>query len=283
MKRPAILLLPALFLVRAVAGPTASGPAPDYAQIGALDQGAGRAVIEQFREAGLPGAYYFEFDLHLLPRRGEERVVPGRLWATREEPGPRLRLVLDPGGPNERRWLVQGGARPAAWRAVGPAFAPQAADLFDPLWDGSAITPFDLQMSFLYWPDETLVGVNRIGGRPADNFLFRPPAAFASRHPAIGAVRAYLDTEYGAAVKTELLGPDGGVRKTWTLVDLKQIAGKWIPKETDYRDEATRDKTRIELTGAALDLDFPPSFFDPAGLAAAVNPPSGDSVVRFGR
>jgi hypothetical protein len=280
-KGPALLILPALMAVRAFAGPTTTAPAPDYAQIGVPDQSAGRAAIEQVREAGLSGAYYIEFVLSIIPRRGDERSIRGTLWGERNELGPVLRIVLDPGGADERRWLIQGGPQPSAWRCarggpVGPA------GFLEPLWDGSEATAFDVEMPFLYWPDETLVGVNRVAGRPADDFLFRPPADFSAQHPDIAGVRAYVDTQYHFLPLTELMGANGLPLKTWTLVDVKKVAEAWIPKEFDVRNEATRDKTRLDVTGAAVNLSPPPSVFDPARLADDISPPAPPQYVDFG-
>jgi hypothetical protein len=278
-KGRALFLLPLLVGTRALAGPPSTTPAPDYAQIGALDQAAGRVAIEQFQQAGIAGPYYLEFLLRVLPRRGPERAVRGRLWGDRNEQGPRLRLVLDPGAADERRWLVQGGPQPGVWRRDGGG-ATRPAELLEPLWDGSEITVFDLAMPFLYWPDETLLGVNRIRGRPANAFRFRPPAAFTVRHPEISAVRAYFDTEYNAPMQTETLDSTGRPLKTWILADLKKVGETWIPKEFDVRNELTRDKTRIDVTGAALNVPLLPALFEPDGLADDVGAPG--AVVRFG-
>jgi hypothetical protein len=274
-KRPALFVLPALWLAGGMlAGPASTGPAPDYAQIGELDPAAGRAVLAEVRQAGISGPYYLEFALRILPRRGDERVVPGRLWGDRTAEGPLLRISLDPGRPDERRWLIQGGAQPAAWRREAGG-APRPAGLLEPLWDGGQISPFDLQMPFLYWPDETVLSVNRIRGRPADAFLFRPPPDFVLRNPEVAAVRAYFDAEYHAPVQTELLGANGRPLKRWILADLKKVADTWIPKEFDVRNEATRDKTRIEVTGAALNAPLLPALFAPESLDEAVAPPAG--------
>jgi hypothetical protein len=282
-KGPAFLILPAILVVRAAAGPSSVEPAPDYAQIADVDQAAGRALLEQIRQTGLSGTHYFEFDLSLIPRRGDERVVPGRLWAGRNGPGPVLRIILDPGRADERRWLIQGGPHPSAWLRDGAAPA-RAAEPLEPLWVGSEITAFDLQLPFpfLYWPDEALLGVNRIHGRPANAFLFRPPADFAGRHPDIAGVRAFFDTQYNFPEQTEILGRDGRPLKTWTLVDAKEVAGTWIPREFDVRNDATRDKARLDVTGAAVNLPPSASLFDRERLSDSGNPPRPPGFVDFG-
>jgi hypothetical protein len=280
-KGPALFLLPALFALRAVAGPVSTNPAPDYAQIGTLDQAAGRASIEKFRDAGLPVSY-MEFVLSFLPRRGDEISIPGRLWADRNEQGPVLRIVLNPGAPDERRWLLQGGPRPAAWRRDGTGET-RTASLTDPLWDGWETTPFDLEMPLmaLYWPDETLVSINKVNNRPANAFVFRPPAAFVTQHPDIGGVRAYFDIELNGPEQTELLAPNGHVLKSWILRDWIKVSETWIPKQVDVRNEDTRDKTRYELTGAAVNIPRSAARFDSARLGDDSDSPRPSGFVDF--
>lgn len=267
------------------AGPPPSVPPSDYAQIGKPDQAEGRRVIEQFRRSGPARPYYLEFDLHQLPRRGEQRVAHGRLWAGRNEDGAVLRIELSPGTSQERRFLVQNGEKSSVrLLATGsPAAGPGIVGALEPLLPGAEITAFDLQMPFLYWPDTILVGVNRIRGRPAHQFLFRPPADFnAGAQGGIAAVRAYLDTQYDAPVQTELIGSDGRVMKTLSLLDLQKIGNEWLPKDIEVRNEASRDKTRLSLTAAALDVPLSPSEFSQEALGTAFQPPGADRLTRFG-
>jgi len=52
-------------------------------------------------------------------------------------------------------------------------------------------------------------------------------------------------------------------------------------KSIDLRNEATRDKTRFVVTGAALGLDFSAELFAPARLADDVAPPREDQLVKI--
>ncbi|MGH7995229.1 MAG: outer membrane lipoprotein-sorting protein, partial [Opitutaceae bacterium] len=217
---------------------------------------------------------YFEFMLRSLPRRGAEKDFPGRLWAGRNSQGPVWRIELD-GGP---RFLVQDGPHAAVWRTSGAGV--ERAPLGVPLIPDLDITPFDLLMPYFYWPDARAVGVDRVLGRPADVFVFRPPADFGAQVPGLAEVRAYLDGEYHAPLQVESLGPAGSVFKTLTLVDLKRVAGQVLPKDIDVRDEATRNKTRFSLTAVELGVDLSPALFTPASLTEAVAPPAGP-IERF--
>ena len=145
---------------------------------------------------------------------------------------------------------------------------------------GVEITPFDLQMPFLFWTDARMEGVTRISSRPAHLFLFRPPAGFVGPGPDFQGVRAYLDTQYNAPVQIELVDRNGGPLKTLSLVDLKKFGDRWLPKDLDVRNDATRDKTRLSVTAAAVDLPFNPAIFLPAALTGPVAPPSPDHLFR---
>ncbi len=271
-----------------VAAPSASAqsrlnrPPPRYLQLSPPDQKEGAEILGGLRAAGPAGDYYLEFDLRVLPRRGEETRVPGRLWGGRNREGPISRLALkipaaDGVTPTERRILVQGGPRPAAWAwPAGDGDATIAIDdsaLFTPL-AGTDLSAFDLQMPFLYWTDFVYEGKTRLQDRPTDTFLLYPPASLATRRPDLVAMRVYLDPQYHALVQAEQLGEGERVLKSFRVVSLRKIGENWIVRSVELRDEATRNKTRFVVTAAALELDFSGSVFDPGGLSAALAPPA---------
>ena len=112
-------------------------------------------------------------------------------------------------------------------------------------------------------------------------FLFRAPATFSAPKPGVAAARAYLDTQYNALMQTELIGGDGRVLKSFSLIDLKKVGEQWLPKSADFRNAVTRDKTRFQVTGAALNLALPAEVFEPAGLAAEARPPAVEKITRI--
>lgn len=265
------------------AAPPNSAP-PPLVQLGRLDPAEARAALDQLRHQGIVGNYYLEFKLRVMPRRGEERRLEGRMWGSRNAQGPLTRVsVFNPGGGDEHRLLIQNGSRAAVWRwsAGGAVELLGVAALFEPVVPDTELTPFDLGMPFIYWDDFTYEGLQRYHGRPAHVFLLRPPAAFAAQHPALHGVRVRLDTQFNALVQTELIGANGGATKTLSLLDLKKIGDQWIPKSFDLRDETSRNKTRLGVTGAALRVEFSPALFEPAGLADTVRPPDAAQLVRI--
>jgi len=262
-----------------IAQPKRFQPSSDYAHIGKVDQEEGRKVLQTFRSRGLyPGQHYLEFVLSILPRRGEEKDVPGRLWGTHDERGNLTRIVLAPGvAGEETRLLVRVGPTSAAWtftpgkdHAVQPL---SAAALFTPL-AGSDVTPFDLEMPFLYWNDFVFEGVSKVRGRPAHVFLMKPPAGFVPTTEKITGVRLYLDTEYTAVVQFEEVGANDEAIKTVSTLDLKKVDNEWIVKSIDYRVEATHNKSRFTVTAAAENQEFSPALFDPAVLEDPIQPPA---------
>jgi len=274
-------LLPLLALAGAAQAQQRFLPQPNYVQLSPPDQAEGRRVLEEFRVKGIAGDYFFEFELQVLPRRGEERVLTGRQWGTSNDQGllTRIELVTDPAKKTEERLLVQNGPSPAVWKWDGTG-APSPLDasaLFAPVADTN-VAAFDLERPFLYWPDFVYEGLTRVLGRPAHRFLLRPPPDFAAKYPALTGVRVYLDTQFTALVQAELIGDRGQVLKTITLLELKRIGEKWIPKSFDVRDEVTRNKTRFVVTGAALGLTLPHDIFSPAQLTETAPPPPPERI-----
>ena len=212
---------------------------------------------------------YAEFDLRQMPRRGDERVYHGRFWGGRNGEGPVTRLEIDIGkGGFSHRFLVQGGPEGAVWTSDGPGPGiPNDAAVLLPLVPGVEMTPLDvLPMPYLYWLDANLAGIARIRGRTSYAFDFTPSADFTAHSPGIKSVRAYLDTQYDALVQSEVSGNDGRISKTLSLLELKKVGDRWIPKDMDIRNEATRDKTRLTLTAVAIDVPLDPRAFVPAEL-----------------
>lgn len=261
-------------------------PPAGYVQLGKPDQEEGRGILEGFRAMGamgIAGDYYLEFELRVMPRRGAEHSDTGRMWGGRNAQGAISRVGLTADG-TEQRLLVQNGPQAAVWSAGGAAGEPVAmlgvAALFTPL-ARTDLTPFDLQMPFLYWPDFVFEGVAKVRGRPAYRFLLYPPADFAAKYPALTGVRLYLDTQYRQPMQSEQIGEGGRVLKSMMVQELKKIGEQYIPQTIDLLDEATHNRTRFSVTGAALGQDFPGSLFAPAALAREATPPAAGSVIRI--
>lgn len=240
-------------------------------------------LLDHFRQSIWAEPIYAEFDLRQMPRRGEDRVSRGRFWGGRNERGPVTRFELDVGkGGFTHRLLVQGGPDGATWTSDGALAGVLNEDaVMAPLVPGVEMAPFDiLPMPYLYWLDADLTGLQRIRGRTAYVYVFAPPGDFTARHPAVRSVRAYLDTQYDALVQSEISAPDGHVSKTLSLLELRKVGDRWIPKDVDVRNEATRDKTRLTLTAVAIGAAASPSAFDPDTLGAPLAKPPASRILR---
>jgi Outer membrane lipoprotein-sorting protein len=249
---------------------------------GTTDGAGAAATLEHFRRSVYAEPVYIEFDLREMPRRGEEHVSRGRLWGARNERGPIARLELSGGmGAPARALLVQGGPDPEVWVSdAGRGGTRDEAALMRPLVPGAEMTPFDLQMPYLYWLDVEFAGAARMRGRTADAYVFTPPAEFAATAPGVKSVRAYLDTQYGAFMQAEVAGADGRVAKTLSLLELRKVGERWIPRDLDVRNEVTRNKTRLSVTAVAVGIAIDPSTFEPSRLGAAAAPPADARLTR---
>jgi len=266
------------------AQPEAFRPAPVFPGGSRPDQAAGAQALADFRRAGLAGDSWLAFELRVLPRQGAERRLGGRLFAGRRSDGNWTRLHLPVEG-GESRWLIRSGAEPAAWQCDGAGAAPAvrplgAAEVFAPL-AGTDLTLFDLQMPFLHWRDFVYEGLARVRGRPAHRLLLYPPADLRAARPDLSAVRVFLDTQFQALVQAEQLGARGEVARTITVLDLKRTGEQWIVKSIDVRDLATRNKTRLTVTAAAVGQSWPPGTFDPAQLGEDPPVVATSAIERF--
>jgi hypothetical protein len=271
------------------AQPRANRPPPQFLQKGQPDQAEGARVLTRFRQAGIAGNYWLEIVLEILPRQGAARKIKGQLLGTRNELGPVSRLTLEtaPDGndaaASPTRWLLQSGLQPAVWTCAGsgaPARPVKPGDWLQPV-AGTDLTPFDLQMPFIYWEDFVFEGAAKVRGRLAHSFVLYPPSTLAAQRPGLHGVRVLLDTEFDALLRAELLGPGGKTEKTITILELKRTGEKWLPRAIDVRNELTRDKTRFEVTAAALDLTLPAETFAPAALSLPPPAIPAAAVVRF--
>jgi hypothetical protein len=212
------------------------------------------------------------------------------MWGGRNAQGEVNRIEVTDGEGIVHRLLAQNGVNPAIWRLAGGVVQVLGGEaLFDSLIPGIDLTAFDLQRSYLSWPDATLQSTNRVLGRPTYAFLFRAPAGFASGASGVAAARAYFDTVFNQPLQSELLDSGGKRLRTLSVVTLKTVdirgpggvERQTLPKEIDFRNELTRDKTRLHVTAIALHLDFPGGVFDPAGLAGAVPAPPVERLTRI--
>ncbi len=239
-------------------------PSKSYAPIGLPDQAEGARILEASRQIGFGDSFHLEIELRLLPRRGAEVRMPGRWMGTSTASGPITRLEVFPENAAPEIWIIQGGTRPQAWRR-GPDGRTIAVDDPTATIAGSQVSAADMQTPFMRWDEFTYEGMTRFGSRPTHVFLLYPPEAEAGRYPGIGGVRAFIDTQFSALSQVQWVDERGEALKTITAGSVRKVPGveRWIVATLDVRDEQTRDKTRIVIRAAALDLPMPAELFLP--------------------
>lgn len=247
-------------------------PRPQFIDPDQLNQAEGVRVLNAFRTARLAGDYAFIFNLRQFPRRGKETVTSGTMWGTWRSDGRALTRVHIAEENRELRYLQIGGQPGAVFRKEGqnPSELLAGDQKFQPVVEGSTFSSFELQMPFLFWEDYIYEGTRKFRGRPTHYFILYPPQDFQMTE--VGAVRVLIDAEFNAMLRAEILDADGLPLKTFKITSFKKVGGQWIIKAIDLLDEKTRDKTRFEVTGAAVGLQLPEDVFDPATLNDQIDP-----------
>lgn len=255
---------------------------PGYSQVLVSPEDA-QAALERLRRSGPAAAFYTDFRLRFLPRRGEERSVPGRMWVGLDGNGVPTMLV-NLGTASPVHLLLRNGPAPELWmwRADGDGAARMLSggDLFEPLAD-TQFTPFTLLMPFVYWQDARFEGVRRVRGRPAYSYVFTPQMPFPAEQAGFSSVRAFLDTQFGALGEVAYLGADARPVLTLRILELRRVSGDWVVRSVDLRDDRTGDKTRLEARAVATRVQMPDWLLDPTGLATPLPEPPADRLTSL--
>jgi len=229
------------------------------------------AFLKNFRNQRLAGDYIFEFKLEHLPHRGESRQWFGRIWGTWTPLGPLTRVRIQPTRYEDEPldFLVQSGAVTTIWKATPEgARLLEGQQLHQPLFPGLTYTPYDLALPFAYWQDFEYLETDRVKGFPAQVFRMLPPASVRERFPRLSSVDATFHADWHALMKAQMRDDSGEVFRVFQILDFAKVDEQYIVKTIDLRDEDTRDKTRFEVTAAAVGLTLEPElFFTPAALS----------------
>ncbi len=237
-----------------------------------LDEGEAVSALEEFRVQGISEKYSLSFVLLNIPKEGEETYYRGQIWGSSKCGGTRSVIRLQPVASDEDagiRLFLENGINPVAWRIGNDSKTfrmIEGASLFSPLFPELVLTPFELQMPFLFWEDYIYEGVSKLKGRRAFRFLMIPPLAIQNANPKMEAVRVAIDAKFKVLIKAEILGPRRQSLKTFKIISLKKTQNQVIIKRIDLLDEISRKKTRFIVTGANLSLSIDDTFFRPETL-----------------
>ncbi len=249
-------------------------PLRDRLKVKKIDVQQAQELLWKFRNQRLKGDYCFDFKLRHLPRRGEEIHYRGRLWGSWNELGPvtRVQLFRESKKANAPlNILLQSGPRQHVWvldENLDPLELTET-ELMKPILPGVLYAPFHLLMPFIFWDNWDYAGVQRVKGRPARQFLMFPPESYSQTAPNIKGVRMALDAKFNALLKADILDAEGRETKSFKILNFKKVQDQWIPRSIDLVDRTTRNKTRFEVSAAALNLNLPSYVFTPEGMKDA--------------
>ena len=240
-----------------------------------IDPEEGQIVIEKFRHQRLQGDFVFKFDLEHLPYRGQEKYYRGILMGTWNQRGPLNRMVLWPKAKQrdfEIGLLIQGGRNPDVWKVDRQSVAVpvDTEALVDPLLNDFIYTPFDLLMPFVFWENFEYEGSKRVRSRQAHFFRMYPPDSFKEEHPKIHCVRLKLDARYNALLSAEVLDKHDDPLRIFNVMSFDKVNDQYIVKKIDLIDKVSRDKTRMRVVMAAVNVRLSAELFDAELLEAEI-------------
>jgi hypothetical protein len=217
-------------------------------------------------------SYVLRFKLKHYPPRDRVKVYYGSLYGSIDPLTGvnRERLIVEqrsgesPSGfETLKEALIERGAMPLVWIKDNEQVKLLDREaLEEPIIPETTLSFMDFLTPFLYWNQYEYLGPSRIKARPTQTYRMYAP--FDSETTAL----IELDDEFAAILKAEVSQGDASPAKSLELISFKKTSGKYIPKIIDYLDHENHgNKTRIEVTAAALDVELPESLFDETLLA----------------
>lgn len=286
---PVLFLLCAFFLLlpSLLEAQPRSRPSAPSVRFDDLEKEEARAFLERFRENTLQASYVFGFEMRVMPARGRGHTYQGRIWngpLTDDAAGSFVEIFSNNGDFEEvqllfhrnrsgesQGWKFQGtpeNISPEEWGTEPRDGVKLLNDqyLFKTLLD-SDYSPFDLQMPFVFWPDTTYEGRYFLRGRSTYTFLVRPPENIRKNAAwPWEAIRLHFDAEFEALMQVDWVDSRKRDQRTLALLEIKEVAGEWIPKTLDFRNRETRGKTRFTVREVAFNLALPQEIFTPEAL-----------------
>lgn len=279
-----VLLLAWGFLGNSVEAQRRIRPPPQYKTWGEPDQAKGLSLLQSFRESWLPGEYYLAFSLRTYGSGRPDLRIPGRLFGGQGPGGPASLIEIGDGvaGVEPVRYLILNGPAPAVWRWSEEGTCPERLSgeaLREPIL-ATDITPFDLQLPYLYWKDFVYEGLTRFRGRPTEVFILYPPVDEMDLYPGITGVRLYLDAQFNAMMQASILNGELEVVKEINLLEIRKIDESWIAKSIDVR-RPDGAKTRFRVEAASMDNRWREALFHPESLTADLPPVAEEELTRI--
>lgn len=259
-------------------------PPPQYKQWGEPDQAKGLTILETFRSKAIPAPYFLEFTLRTYGKGRPDLRLNGRMYGGLNRNGPVSLLEIDDDGQSTQssRYLIQNGPVPVVWRSGTATIEPEllvGEALSAPLYQ-TDVTPFDLQLPYLFWQDFVYEGLTRFRGRPTDVFILYPPLDERDLYPEISGVRLYLDSQFDAMMQAEILDVEMAVAKQINLLEIRKIDDAWMAKTIDVK-MPDGNKTRFQITAARMNCDWDGMLFQPDSLSGELPVIPEEDLVRI--
>ena len=199
-----------------------------------------------------------------MPRRGQEKQFYGSISGPSLKSGSfRIEIYKNEGGQATEVFLLQNPRVPKLWKFSkedNQTLLESEEVILQPIIPGINQTFFDLLMPFVFWDGEYLHS-GKVAGRPSHLFNFRSPEWIRKSKPDWDKVVLAIDDAYYAPLRAEIFTKSSRLLRSNTLRSYKKVGEQWIVKSLDCTNQTDRSNTRLEIIGAATQLDLSPRFF----------------------
>ncbi len=225
--------------------------------------------------AGADSGDFFTEGRELLARVVANRPagdlkLQARLWTTRDRAVPLEVLIQN--RPTETRTLYRVAATEllvvqplaGATRFFQKGAGELRGDARLASFGDSAIVYYDLGLGFLHWPVVSKLTTEKYRGREC----YRLETAAADEP--FARARLWIDREYGALLRAELVDRDENVARRLAVTSFRRVGEVWIPRGIEIarvppgQSLPAQEKSRIEIYDGAFDLQLPAEWFDEA-------------------
>ena len=199
-----------------------------------------------------------------MPRRGQENNFMGQFRAQLEKRKLSNRNLQKRRRTSYRRYfsfrILEFPSSGSFPKRIIKQFLESEEVILQPIISGINQTFFDLLMPFVFWDGEYLHS-GKVAGRPSHLFNFRSPEWIRKSKPDWDKVVLAIDDAYYAPLRAEIFTKSSRLLRSNTLRSYKKVGEQWIVKSLDCTNQTDRSNTRLEIIGAATQLDLSPRFF----------------------
>lgn len=221
------------------------------------------AVVQNQRTTGSRARAKLSIEPAQGPTRSLQVLIKGRLDGPTHET---LIVVMWPREEKGRAWMIR---RIDGGETSGFQFAPPndvtpltARELDSSLFD-SDLSVDDFAESFWEWPDQQLVGEEKVGTTECWVVESRTTDPNV-RHPRM---RSWLSKDKPIALRVEKFDKVGAVQKRLTAGRVvRRDGGGWVVAEWMVETVATGSRTRVSGSRSDRDLTLPAAEFTPDGV-----------------